>query len=174
MSATDTSPASTDSEAGNHHVLSVLVENRFGVLARVAGLFSRRGFNIFSLAVAPTEDDRFSRITIVVDGESAPIEQITKQLYKLINVLRIDELAPHESTARELLLATVEESAGSADLAAAVDGFGGAEVLEETSSRVIVSFSGAPERVDELESRLRPLGIVELQRTGRIALSRLG
>ena len=77
-----------------HHTLVVLVENKAGVLARVSGLFARRGFNIFSLAVAPTEDERFSRITIVVDVESAPLEQITKQLYKLINVVKIDELAP--------------------------------------------------------------------------------
>ena len=77
-----------------HHTLVVLVENKAGVLARVASLFARRGFNIFSLAVAPTEDERFSRITIVVDVESAPLEQITKQLYKLINVVKISELDP--------------------------------------------------------------------------------
>ncbi len=95
----------------NHHILTVLVENRPGVLTRVAGLFARRGFNIFSLAVAPTEDERFSRITIVVDAESAPLEQIIKQLDKLINVVKIDELAPGEAVERELLLATVAASA---------------------------------------------------------------
>ncbi|MCL4553065.1 MAG: acetolactate synthase small subunit, partial [Candidatus Marsarchaeota archaeon] len=78
----------------HHHVLSVLVENRAGVLARIAQLFSRRGYNIFSLAVAPTDDSRFSRITIVVDVDSAPLEQITKQLHKLINVIKISELDP--------------------------------------------------------------------------------
>ena len=84
-----------------HHTLVVLVENKAGVLACVSGLFARRGFNIFSLAVAPTEDERFSRITVVVDVESAPLEQITKQLYKLINVVKISELDPRDSVERE-------------------------------------------------------------------------
>ncbi|MCC6438949.1 MAG: acetolactate synthase small subunit, partial [Acidimicrobiales bacterium] len=83
--------------ASSYHTLVVLVENKPGVLARVAGLFARRGFNIHSLAVAPTEDDRVSRITIVADTESAPVEQIVKQLYKLIHVVKINELAPSES-----------------------------------------------------------------------------
>ena len=89
----------------HHHVLSVLVENRAGVLARIAQLFSRRGYNIFSLAVAPTDDSRFSRITIVVDVDSAPLEQITKQLHKLINVIKISELDPADSVECELLVA---------------------------------------------------------------------
>src|SRR3974390_164534 len=91
-----------------HHILTVLVENKAGVLARVAGLFSRRGFNIFSLAVPPSDDERFSRITIVVDVESAPLDQIIKQLDKLIPVVSITELDPSRSRERELLLATVE------------------------------------------------------------------
>ena len=86
-----------------HHTLSVLVENKAGVLARVANLFARRGYNIFSLAVAPTDDERFSRITIVVDVESAPLEQIVKQLDKLVNVVKISELDPRTSVERELL-----------------------------------------------------------------------
>ena len=91
----------------HHHILSVLVQNRPGVLARVAGLFARRGFNIFSLAVAPAENDGMSRITIVVDVESTPLEQITKQLFKLVEVVKISELDPRRSVERELLLATV-------------------------------------------------------------------
>ena len=79
--------------AAEHHILSVLVENKAGVLSRVSGLFTRRGYNIFSLAVSPTEDDRYSRMTVVVDGDSAPIEQVTKQLNKLIPVIEIRELA---------------------------------------------------------------------------------
>src|SRR5687768_9569206 len=94
-----------------HHTLSVLVENKAGVLARVANLFSRRGYNIYSLAVAPTDDERFSRITIVVDVESSPLEQITKQLFKLINVVKISELDPGESVERELMLCTVKAAA---------------------------------------------------------------
>ncbi len=94
--------------APRHHIVTAMVENKAGVLARVASLFSRRGFNIFSLAVAPTDDERFSRITIVVDVESAPLEQIMKQLDKLVNVVSITELAPDEAVEREMLLVTVE------------------------------------------------------------------
>src|SRR5215510_5538523 len=90
-----------------HHTLVVLVENKAGVLARVSGLFARRGFNIFSLAVAPAEDERFSRITIVADVESSPLEQITKQLFKLIDVVKITELDPRTAVERELMMATV-------------------------------------------------------------------
>ncbi|MGB1724654.1 MAG: acetolactate synthase small subunit, partial [Ilumatobacteraceae bacterium] len=95
----------------NQAILSVLVQNRPGVLARVAGLFARRGYNIFSLAVAPAEDENMSRITIVVDLESAPLEQIVKQLFKLVDVVKISELDPRRSIERELLLATVRVSA---------------------------------------------------------------
>ena len=84
------------------HILTVLVENKPGVLTRVSGLFARRGFNIVSLAVAPTDDERFSRITVVVDVESAPLEQIVKQLDKLVNVVKITELAPGDSVEREM------------------------------------------------------------------------
>ena len=87
-------PALTHSGDARTHTLSVLVENRAGVLTRIAGMFARRGFNIYSLAVAPTDDERFSRITIVVDVESSPLEQVTKQLFKLINVVKISELDP--------------------------------------------------------------------------------
>src|SRR4051812_16733420 len=97
-----------------HHMLSVLVENKAGVLTRVAGLFARRGFNIHSLAVAPTDDERFSRISMVVDVESAPLEQMIKQLDKLINVIEISELAPDEAVSRELLLVTVSATPSSA------------------------------------------------------------
>src|SRR5690606_10836627 len=97
--------------AGPYHTLSVLVENKAGVLTRIASLFARRGFNIYSLAVAPTEDESFSRITIVVDVESAPLEQITKQLNKLINVIKITELHPDHAVERELLIATVRARA---------------------------------------------------------------
>jgi acetolactate synthase I/III small subunit len=93
--------------APTHHMLSVLVQNKPGVLARVASLFARRGYNIFSLAVAPTDDPEFSRISIVVDVESAPLEQIVKQLFKLIEVVRISELDPRKSVERELMVATV-------------------------------------------------------------------
>src|SRR5438045_417540 len=98
-------------ERNQHHTLVVLVENKAGVLARVASLFARRGFNIYSLAVAPTEDEKFSRITIVVDVESSPLEQITKQLFKLVNVVKISELDPRDAVERELMLATIRADA---------------------------------------------------------------
>src|SRR5688500_3900375 len=105
-------PALTHSGDARTHTLSVLVENRAGVLTRIAGLFARRGFNIYSLAVAPTDDERFSRISIVVDVESSPLEQITKQLFKLINVVKIVELDPADSVERELMLMTVKAEPG--------------------------------------------------------------
>jgi len=94
-----------------HHILTVHVENKAGVLSRVAGLFSRRGFNIVSLAVSPTDDERFSRMTIVVDADSSPLEQIVKQLNKLIPVIKITELAPDQGVERELMVVTVRASA---------------------------------------------------------------
>src|SRR6267142_7130489 len=94
-----------------HHILTVHVENKPGVLSRVAGLFARRGFNIVSLAVSPTDDERFSRMTIVVDADSSPVEQIVKQLNKLIPVIKITELAPDQGVERELMVVTVRASA---------------------------------------------------------------
>jgi acetolactate synthase I/III small subunit len=156
-----------------HHTLSVLVENKAGVLTRIAGLFARRGFNIFSLAVAPTEDDRFSRITIVVDVESAPLEQITKQLHKLINVIRIKELHPDDAVEREMLIATVRIAPDNRDqIVALVEDLDG-RILDEASGQMTVEVDEVPAKVDEFEELLRPYGIVELQRTGRIALPRI-
>ncbi|QGG94681.1 acetolactate synthase small subunit [Actinomarinicola tropica] len=156
-----------------HHTLSVLVENKAGVLARVASLFARRGYNIESLAVAPTDDEAFSRITIVVDVESAPLEQIVKQLFKLINVVKISELDPRQSVERELLLATVRASGENrARVLELVQIFEG-KILNVGHTEMTVSLEGNPVKVDDFESLLRPYGIVELQRTGRVALPKL-
>jgi len=156
-----------------HHILSVLVENKPGVLARVSGLFARRGYNIFSLAVAPTEDERFSRLTIVVDVESNPLEQMVKQLFKLIHVVKITELDPRESVERELLLATVSAAPDiRGQIIELVQVFGG-RILAVGQDVLTISIEGAPEKVDDFEELLRPYGIVELQRTGRVALPRL-
>lgn len=155
------------------HTIVTTVENKPGVLARVAGLFSRRGFNIESLAVAPTDDEAFSRITFTVDVESAPLEQVVKQLNKLINVVEIRELDPSESVARELMLVTVSADASHrAQLMDLIDDWR-AYVLNENSQNVMLSFSARPARLDEFEEQLRPFGIVELQRTGRVALPAL-
>lgn len=159
--------------AAGHHTLVVTVENKAGVLARVAGLFARRGYNINSLAVAPTDDERFSRITIVVDAESAPIEQITKQLFKLVNVVKISELAPTEAVERELLLATVgAEPAVRSQILELAQIFE-SRILAVGHDSLTVSLDGTPSKVDDFEELLRPYGILELQRTGRVALPKL-
>ena len=163
----------TANDGITHHILSVLVENKAGVLARVSGLFARRGFNIISLAVAPTEDERLSRITIAVDVESAPLEQITKQLFKLINVVKITELAPRDAVERELLLVTVEAPPTvRSQIIELVDVFEG-RILNVGHERLTLSLDGHPEKLDDFEELLRPYGIAELQRTGRVALPKL-
>ncbi len=162
----------------NHHILSVLVQNRPGVLARVSGLFARRGFNIFSLAVAPAEEEGFSRITVVVDVESTPLEQIVKQLFKLIEVVKINELDPRRSVERELLLATVRTGGvdGGSDLRGQVvelvNIFEG-KILAVGAEAVTVSLDGHPDKLDDFEDLLSGYGIVELQRTGRVALPKI-
>ena len=156
-----------------HHIITVLVENKAGVLARVAGLFSRRGYNIFSLAVAPTDDERLSRITIVVDVESSPLEQIIQQLDKLINVVSISELAPDEATERELILATVQaDPAERAQVIQLVGVFEG-QIVGVGHDQVTVMLAGPPQALDDFEELIRPYGITELQRSGRIALPKL-
>jgi acetolactate synthase-1/3 small subunit len=163
----------TQSDGMNHHILSVTVVNRAGVLARVAGLFARRGYNIFSLAVAPTEDSRFSRITIVVDLESAPLEQITKQLFKLVEVVKIGELDPRAAVERELALVTVEAPAASrGQIIELVDVYDG-RIVNVGHERLTISLEGHPDQIDDFEELLRPYGIVELQRTGRVALPKI-
>lgn len=157
----------------SHHTLSVLVENKAGVLARVSSLFARRGFNIFSLAVAPTDDERFSRITIVVDVESASIDQITKQLFKLVHVVRITELHPGNAVERELLLATVRATPElRGQVLELVQIFEG-KILAVGPQELTVSLDGHPAKIDDFEDLLRPYGIVEQQRTGRVALPKL-
>ncbi len=156
-----------------HHIVTALVENKAGVLARVAGLFSRRGYNIYSLAVAPTDDERFSRITIVVDVESAPLDQIVGQLDKLINVVSITELAPQGAVERELLLATLRAGPEArAQVMQLVSVFEG-KIVDIGRDRVTVMLAGPPSKIDDFEDLIRPLGIAELQRTGRVALPKL-
>ncbi len=160
-------------ESTNHHILSVLVQNRPGVLARVASLFARRGYNIFSLAVAPTENDEFSRITIVVDVESAPLEQIVKQLFKLIDVVRITELDPRRSVERELMMATVRAESDVRGQVVELTNIFEGKILAVGVDAVTVSLDGSPDKLDDFEELLRGYGIVEIQRTGRVALPKL-
>jgi acetolactate synthase-1/3 small subunit len=156
-----------------HHILSVLVENKFGVLSRVAGLFARRGFNIVSLAVSPTEDERFSRMTIVVDADSAPLEQITKQLNKLIPVLRIAELHPDEAVERELMLVTVKATPELRSQITELASIFQARIDDVGHDALTIQVAGAPQKLDAMTDLLQPFGILELQRTGRIALPKL-
>lgn len=159
--------------AVRHHILSVLVENKAGVLARVAGLFARRGYNIFSLAVAPTDDETLSRITIVVDVESTPLEQVVNQLDKLVNVVEISELHPSEAREAELLLVTVAaDAAGRAPLIQLVGVFGG-RIVDVGKDALTVMLAGDPGVLDDFEELMKPYGIVELQRSGMVALPRL-
>ena len=153
-----------------YHTLVVTVENKSGVLARVASLFARRAFNIESLAVAPTDDENMSRITVVVDLESAPLDQIVKQLDKLVNVVEIRELGPGQAVERELMLVTVTAEPDRRDeIVEHLDRAGG-KVLSLSTDRMMLSLVGPPRRVDEFEDLLREYGIIELQRTGRVAL----
>lgn len=157
-----------------HHTLAVLVENKAGVLARVADLFARRGYNIYSLAVAPTDDPRFSRITIVVDVESAPLEQIVKQLFKLINVVEIAEMWPDESVTRELIMVNVEVPEGRREELVALIERSHGRLLFDGGDHLTVSLAGDPSEVDAIEASLRPYRILDLQRTGRVALPKVG
>lgn len=162
-----------DASKAKHHIVTALVENKPGVLTRVAGLFARRGYNIFSLAVAPTEDDRFSRITVVVDVESAPLEQIVKQLDKLINVVKIDELSPDEAIQRELLLATVSAPPEVRGQIVELVGIFEGRILSVGWDRLSFSLEGHPSKLDDFEALLANYGITDLQRTGPVALPRL-
>src|SRR5438477_3880065 len=138
-----------------HHTLSVLVENKAGVLARVAGLFARRGFNIYSLAVAPTDDERFSRITIVVDVESAPLEQVTKQLFKLINVVKINELDPSSAVERELMMATIKAEPGTRGQIIELAGVFEGKIIDVGHDELTVMLAGTPAKIDDFEDLLR-------------------
>jgi acetolactate synthase-1/3 small subunit len=158
-----------------HHILSVLVENKAGVLSRVAGLFARRGFNIYSLAVAPAEASaRFSRITIVVDAESAPLEQIVEQLDKLVNVVHISDLAPKDAVERELLLATIRTNVNDRTPLSDVVANSGAAIVDVDASSITLMLAGTPKACDDLEVQLETFDTIELHRTGRVALPRLG
>ena len=159
--------------AANHHVLSVLVQNRPGVLARVASLFARRGYNIFSLAVAPTEQEDYSRITIVVDLESATLEQMVKQLFKLVDVVRISELDPRNSVERELMVATIRATPEQRGQVVELTNIFEGKILGVGPESLSVSLDGSPEKLNDFSELLRQYGIIESQRTGRVALPKL-
>jgi acetolactate synthase I/III small subunit len=154
------------------HTISVLVEDKPGVLTRVAGLFSARGFNIDSLAVGSTEEDGLSRMTVVVNVDKKPLEQVTKQLNKLINVIKIIEHEPDDTVERELALVKVKaEGESRARIMEICDVFR-VSVADITHRTVTIEASASPKKLEAFVDLLRDFGIVELARTGRIALGR--
>lgn len=157
---------------GRKHILSILVENKPGVLTRVAGLFARRAFNIDTLAVGPTDDPSVSRITLTLDGAVHPIDQVTKQLHKLINVLKIRDLEPGETLARELaLFKLAADGAGRAEVLQICEIFR-AKIVDVAKRSVIVEITGTTEKIEAFERLIRPFGLIEMARTGEIAISR--
>jgi acetolactate synthase-1/3 small subunit len=154
------------------HTISVLVENRFGVLARIAGLFAGRGFNIKSLAVGETEDRTTSRMTIVAEGDDKIIEQIKKQLNKLIDVIKISDLSEKTSVFRELALIKVNVAGTKKiEIMQIVEVFR-AKIVDISHETMMIEVTGTGDKINALIDLLRPYGIVELARTGRIALQR--
>ena len=156
----------------SRHTLSVLVEDKPGVLTRVAGLFARRAFNIDSLAVGPTELDGVSRITVVVDAEGELLEQVTKQLNKLINVIKIVELTPDSSVQRDHILVKVRADAATRlQVTQAADLFR-ATVVDVSTESLVIEATGAPEKLRALLDILEPFGVREIVRAGTLALGR--
>ena len=157
-----------------HHTVSVELEDKPGALTRVTSMFARRGYNIESLAVGPTERDDVSRITLRVDCAQHSLEQIEKQMHKLVNVLRVQELRPGESVERELALITVSAPPDKrAELIAMTEIFG-ARVADVGREAITFEIVGRPEELDAFEELVRPHGVRELVRTGRIGLRRPG
>ena len=157
---------------GRKHVLSILVENKPGVLTRIAGLFARRGFNIDTLAVGPTEDESVSRITLTLDGALHPIDQVTKQLHKLVNVLKIRDLEPRDTLSRELALFKVSaEGAGRTEVMQICEIFR-AKIVDVTKRSVVIEVTGTFEKIGAFERLIRPFGLIEMARTGEIAIAR--
>ena len=154
------------------HTLSVLVENRPGVLTRVAGLFARRGFNIHSLAVGPTEHPEVSRITVVVDVDELPLEQVTKQLNKLVNVIKIVELETSASVQRELLLVKVRADQQSRSNVFETAQMFKARVVDVAPDTITIEATGNPDKLDSLLRVLEPFGIRELVQSGLVGIGR--
>jgi acetolactate synthase-1/3 small subunit len=154
------------------HTLSVLVENKPGVLTRIAALFSRRGFNIDSLAVGPTEHSDVSRMTIVVNVAETPLEQVTKQLNKLIEVLKVVELDPHASVQREIVLVKVRADAATRSQVIDTIQLFKAKVVDVTTDAIVIEATGTSDKLRALLDVLEPFGIKELVQSGMVAVGR--
>jgi acetolactate synthase-1/3 small subunit len=154
------------------HTLSVLVEDESGVLTRIAGLFARRGFNIESLAVGPAEQIGVSRITMVVPAEDKTIEQLTKQLYKLVNILRVQDISDIPCVERELMLLKVSTNNNKRSEILEIVQIFRARVVDLAESSLIIEVTGDPGKMMAIEQILKPFGISEIARTGKISLVR--
>ena len=154
------------------HILSVLVENKPGVLTRVAGLFARRGFNIESLVVGESEDPRLSRMTITIDGAEQPIDQVTKQLHKLINVVKIRDLDHESMVARELALMRINADGDKRTEVLQLAEIFRAKVVDVDRKTMTLEVTASPDTLEALEKLLQPLGIIEIVRTGTVAIGR--
>jgi acetolactate synthase I/III small subunit len=164
--------ASSGIYTGRKHILSLLVENKPGVLTRIAGLFARRGFNIDTLAVGPTDDERLSRVTLTLDGAAHPIDQVTKQLHKLVEVLKIRDLDPDDTVARELALFKVNaDSAIRGEVMQISEIFRG-KIIDVSKRSMIVEVTGTDDKIEAFERMVRPFGLIEMVRTGEIAIAR--
>src|SRR4029079_8759193 len=157
---------------GRKHLLNLTVENKPGVLARVAGLFSRRGFNIDTLAVGPTEDPEISRITLTVDGAVHPIDQVTKQLHKLVNVIKIRDMEPGETIAREMALFKVSAPIESRAAIMPFSEIFRATLADVSRRSLTIEVTGSADKIEAFERMIRPHGLIEMVRTGEIAIAR--
>lgn len=154
------------------HTLSVLVQNHAGVLSRVSGLFSRRGYNIESLAVGVTENEKISRMTIVVEGDNYVVEQVSKQLYKLVEVLKVSDITDEKYVGREMVLVTVSvEPSQRGEIIAITEIFKG-RIVDLSRKTMMLELTGNEEKINAFVDALTPFGIKEMVRTGKIALVR--
>src|SRR5207244_6380328 len=157
---------------GRKHILTLLDDNKPGVLARIAGLFSRRGFNIETLAVGPTDDDSLSRITLTLDGAVHPIDQVTKQLHKLVNVIKIRDMEPGETIAREMALFKVSAPIESrAEIMQFAEIFR-AKIVDVSRRSLTIEVTGSADKIEAFERMIRPHGLIEMVRTGEVAITR--
>ena len=157
---------------GRKHILSLTVEDKPGVLARIAGLFSRRGFNIDTLAVGPTEDPEVSRITLTLDGAVHPIDQVTKQLHKLVNVIKIRDMEPDQTIAREMALFRVQAAVENrADIMQFAEIFK-ARIVDVSRRTLTIEVTGTQDKIDSFERMIRPNVLIEMARTGEVAITR--
>lgn len=154
------------------HTIAVIVENKSGVLTRIAGLFSRRSFNIDGLSVGATDNPEYSRMTITVEGDNEVLEQVIKQLSKLINVIRVSELAPAESVERELAIIKVTADKDSRSEIMQIVNIFRAKIIDVSARSMIIEVTGDEEKINAIVQLLRQFGIKEMARTGKVSMIR--